>query len=127
MEETATEIDGARLLLEFDAVHAWTPRDRGTWRDKKQNVLVDVEELEIYMLSSTGAEGIIGVLAWSVCDREGRTLVANAKQYAMMRAMQDDEHQELHEVVEDMNDRQERLTSTMVRKQQLAGEVPEIR
>ena len=56
-----------------------------------------------------------------------RTLVANPKQYAMMRAMQDEEYRELHEVIEYMNERQERLTSTMERKQQLMGEVPEIR
>ena len=47
------------------------------------------------MLSSTDAEGIIGVSAWSACDHEGRrrfvtvkteepTLVAKVKQYAMM-------------------------------------------
>ena len=61
-EETAMEIDDARLLPEFDAVHAWTPRDRSYHRSdggvlgpgKSRNVLADVEELETYRLSSTG-------------------------------------------------------------------------
>ena len=32
------EIDDARLLLEFDAVHAWTPRDR-----------VIIEQMVVYL------------------------------------------------------------------------------
>ena len=54
-----------------------------------------------------------------LCDREGRrrfvamktkeaTLVANVKQYAMMRAMQNEEYQVLHQVIEYMNERQEK-------------------
>ena len=46
------------------------------------------------------------------------------KQYAMMRAMQDDEYQELHEVIEHMNEWQEKFMSTTERKQKFVGEVP---
>ena len=56
------------------------------------------------------------------------TLLANVNQYAMMRAKQHEEYQELHEVIEYMNERQEeRVMSTMQRKQKLIGEVPELR
>ena len=72
------EIDDARLIPEFDAVHAW-PRDRVIIGQmvvylarKKLNVLVDVEELETQKLSSTGAEGIMDVSAWNACGHEGR-------------------------------------------------------
>ena len=65
--------------------------------------------VETYILSSTDAVGIIGVLAWSACVREGRRrfVATKANQNAMMRAMQDDEYQELHEVIEHMNGREE--------------------
>ena len=64
---------------------------------ERQNVFVEVEKLEAYILSSKDTAGIIGVLVWSACDHEGRrrsvaikregtTLVASTKQYAMMRA-----------------------------------------
>ena len=49
------------------------------------------------------------------------------KQQAIMRAMQDEECQELHEVIEFMTERQERLMSTMKRKQKLMGEVLDLR
>ena len=55
------------------------------------------------------------------------TLVANVKQYAMMRAMQNEEYQELHQVIEYMNERQEKLMSTMERQQKLMRKVPEHR
>ena len=35
-----------------------------------QNVVVDVEELETYILSSTDADGIIDFLAWTACDHD---------------------------------------------------------
>ena len=89
-------------------------------------------------MNSTDAEGIVGVLAWSASDGEGRrrfvatktkdaTLVAHVKQYAMIRAMQDEEYHELHEAIECMNEKQEKPMSTMDRKQKLIGEVPEFR
>ena len=53
--------------------------------------------------------------------------MANVKQYAMLRAMQDEEYQEVHEVIEYMNEKQEQFTSTMERKQKLMGEVLEFR
>ena len=136
------EFDHAHFLPEFDAVCAWTLRDTVIIEQvvtylarKRQNVFFEVEELETYTLSSADAEGIIGVFAWSACDCEGRrrlvvvktkeaTRVASMKQYAMMRAMQNEEYQELHEVIEYMNERQEKLMSTMERKQKLIGDVP---
>ena len=79
-----------------------------------------------------------GVSAWSACDREGRrrfvamkaiesTLKTIVKQYAMMRAMQNEEYQQLHQVIEDMNEWQEKLMSTMERQQKLMGNVRELR
>ena len=64
---------------------------------ERQNVFVEVEKLETYLLSSKDTEGIIGVLVWTACDNEGcrrsaaikrgrTTLVASTKQYAVMRA-----------------------------------------
>ena len=88
----------------FNVVYAWMSRGRVTTERmitylarERQNVFVEVEELETYILSSKDTEGVIGVLAWSACDHEGRkrsvaikregtTLVANTKQYAVMRA-----------------------------------------
>ena len=63
----------------FNVVYAWTSRD-GVIIDRmitylareRQNVFVEVEELETYILSSKDTEGIIGVLVWSACDHEGR-------------------------------------------------------
>ena len=39
---------------------------------RRENVLVEVEDLETYLLSPTNVEGIIDVLAWKACDHEGR-------------------------------------------------------
>ena len=90
----------------FDAVHAWTPRDR-----KKD--LVDVKEVEtkikmyiLYILRQ--------MLRVAVKTKEA-TLVANVKQHAMMRAMKNEEYQELHEVIEYMNEWQGKLLATMER------------
>ena len=68
-----------------------------------------------------GAEGFV-----SVRKKKG-TLVANVRQYAMLREREDEEYHELHEVIEYMNERQEKLLFTMERKQKLVGEVPELR
>ena len=89
-------------------------------RETEKNVLVDVKELE------TNIYIYIYVLSCSEKQREA-TLVANVKQYAMMRAMQNEEYQEPHEVIEYMNERQEKLVSTMERQQKLMGEVLELR
>ena len=78
----------------------------------------------IFSLSSTVAEGIIGVFAWSACDRELRrrfvaiktkeaTLIARVREYAMMRAMQDEEYEVLHEITEYMNERHENWVSKL--------------
>ena len=126
-EETAMEIDDARLLLEFGAVYAWTP-ERLRWGGGVGHVKIKFDRCRWYYRR----------LSFGACDREGRrrfvarktkeaTLVANVKQYAMMRAMQHEEYQELHEAIEYMNERQGKLMSTMERRQMLMGEVPELR
>ena len=104
----------------FDAVYAWTSRDRVIIKRMTaylarewQDVFVEMEEMEKHILSPVDTEGIIGVLAWSACEHPGRrrlvaverektTLVANAKQYAMMRAKQEEAHQELHEAQQNL-------------------------
>ena len=53
--------------------------------------------------------------------------LANMNQHAMMRTKEDEEYQELHEVIENMNARQEKPLSTMECKQKLRGEVPKFR
>ena len=63
----AKEIDGARLLLEFDAYHpsrarVIVKRMITYLARERQN-----EELETYFSSLTDAEGVIGVSARSVC------------------------------------------------------------
>ena len=89
------------------------------------------------MLSPTDTESVIGILARSVCDHVGRrkletrkgkktTLVANAQQYAMMRAVQEQECRELQEATEYRNERHKRLMSMMERKLKLMGEIPEV-
>ena len=69
----------------FDAVYAWTFRDRVIIKRmtaylarERQDVFVEMEEM--------GRRRLVAV------EREKTTLVANAKQYAMMRAKQE-EHQ----------------------------------
>ena len=111
------EFDHAQSFPGF-AVRAWTSRDRVVVKRmatclarERQNVFVETEELEKCTLSPIEIEGLIGVFAWSACDHEGRrrlvpvkrkktTLVVIVKQYAMMRAKQDEEYQELHEAME---------------------------
>ena len=64
--------DHAQLLLEFDAVYAWTPTGRVIIERmttylaiQRQNVFVEMEELEKHILGPIDTEGNIGVLAWS--------------------------------------------------------------
>ena len=112
------EVDDARLLPEVDAVHAWTPRDRVVIEQMvtylastRQNVFVEVEELETYIYIYITFQQMLRVLPATlpgarviVKGAEGllqgkqrsATLVAKVKQFAMMRAMQDEEYQELH-------------------------------
>ena len=55
------------------------------------------------------------------------TLVANAKQHAVMNTVQEKECQELQKAIEDINERHKILVSMMERQQKLMGEVPELR
>ena len=57
--------------------------------------------------------------------RENTTLVANAKQYAVMRAKQEEVYQELHEAIRVMSERQGKLFAMMERKQKLMSEALE--
>ena len=53
-----------------------------------QNVFVGKNEMEKHMLSAVDTEGIIGVLAWRACDREGRRrFVAVKRERTMLAAM----------------------------------------
>ena len=59
-------------------------------------------------------------MAQKIFNKESKTtLVASAKGHAVMRTKQDEEHQELHEVTEDMNERQRKLLAIMERKRKL--------
>ena len=96
----------------------------------RQSVFVEGEELETYIYIYIYISGVC------VCDhverrrmKQGKktTLGANVKQYAMMRAVPEKERQELHEAIQYMNESQERLLSTIKRKQKLMGEIPELR
>ena len=133
VQETAMDVDFAQLLPEFDAVYALTSRDRVVIKRmivylarERQNVFVEMEELETYISGPTDNEGIIGVFAWCACDHEQRTkfavkrkkttLVTNVKQYEVMRAMQDEEYQELHKIIKYKNERQEKLLAMMERE-----------
>ena len=51
--------------------------------------------------------------------------MANVKPYALMRAMQDEEYEELHGATEHMNERQGKLLAMMERKQKLMSRAPE--
>ena len=94
-----------------------------------------VKKLQTYMKGNRQTLKVLSASSPGARDREGHsscvamktkeaTLVANVKHYAMMRAIQDEEYQELHEIIECMNERRERLMSTMKRKQKLMGDVP---
>ena len=51
--------------------------------------------------------------------------MADVKQYAVMRAKQDEEYQELHEAIEYMNGRHGKLLAMMELKQKLMSGAPE--
>ena len=116
-QEAKNDAKYPELILEFDAVCAWTSRDRVITQRmtaflarERHNVLVEVKEVDNHILSPIDTEGIIGVLAWRTCDHESRrrcvaverektTLVAYMEQCAMMRNRQEEEHQELLKVI----------------------------
>ena len=113
--------------------YAWTSRDRVIIKrmtaylaGEKQNIFVEMKEMEKHTLSPIDTESIIEVLAWSACDHEERTrfvavarekmtLVANMKQSTMMRARQEEECQGLHQDVKHMNEAQGKLLAMMER------------
>ena len=93
-------------------------------------ILVEVGQLEAYLLCRTDLTGIVEVLAKNACDREWHRrfvfvktkeghLVADVEQHAIMRDRMDLDYQELQEIVECMNMQQKRLLTTMERKQKL--------
>ena len=107
-----TDAKYPELIPEFDAVYVWMLVDRVIIErmttylaGERQNVFVELEEMEKHTPSPMDTEGIIGVSAQSTCGQEGRrrfvavksertTLVAHAKQCPMMRAMQEKAYQE---------------------------------
>ena len=131
------EVDDAMVELEFDAVHAWKPRNcviitrmEDYLARRRVNVLVEVEEVETYLLCPADVEGIIDILGWKATDHAGRrrfaarktrggNQVANVRQYAMLRGRRDAEYQLLYETIEYMNEKQGGLLATMERKQKL--------
>ena len=77
--KVALEVDDAIFDPEFGVVHAWNPKDRVIIMlmeyhhgRRRENVLVEVEDLDTYLLCPTNVEGIIDALAWKACDHEGR-------------------------------------------------------
>ena len=103
------ELDDAMVDPEFDE------SSKGY---RNENVQVKVGELETYLLCPTDVESIIDGLAWKACDHEGRKrfvsvrtkeriLVANVRPHAMLRRRQGEEYQELHEIIEYINEKQE--------------------
>ena len=75
-----------------------------------------VKKLQTYMKGNRQTLKVLSASSPGARDREGHsscvamktkeaTLVANVKHYAMMRAIQDEEYQELHEIIECMNER----------------------
>ena len=93
---------------------------------------MEVEELEIYLSCPTDVEGIIDALAWKVCDHEERrrfvairtgegTLVADVRQYAMLRRKQDAEYEELHVIIECMNETQKGFLATSDKQKLMSG------
>ena len=104
---------------------------------ERQNVFVEMEELEKYVSSLIDAQGILGVLSWSACDHEGRNIfvamkkkedgaggnceavcgVASNARKGVPRAS---------EAIECRNERHKRLVSMMDLKQNLLRDVPEL-
>ena len=111
-----TEVDvgkkDAKPHLEFDANHAWNPRERVIIREMKcyltkvsPEILVDVGELELYLLWPTDVTGIVDVL-------EGN-LVADIWKYAIMRGTIESNYHELQEIIECTNMKQKGVLTTM--------------
>ena len=85
---------------------------------------------------TSSSRGLIEVLASSACDHEGRrrfvavkrnetTLVVTLKQYAVMRARQEEEYQELRRRSSVRNERHGKLLAMMERQQILLNEALE--
>ena len=55
--------------------HKTVPSLKGwniTWQEEGETVLAEVEKLETNLSCPADVEGVIDVLAWKACDREGR-------------------------------------------------------
>ena len=95
-----------------------------------QRILVEVEELEAYLLSPTDVTGIVNVLAKHACNQKGHRrcafvkrkeghMVADIRQYAILRERPETDNKELKDIIEHMSVKHRRLLATMERKQKL--------
>ena len=104
--------------LVFGANHAWNLRERVMIREmedyltkRSAEILMEVGELEAYLLCPTDVTGIVDVGAQKVCFRQNqrRTFGGNVRQYAIMRGRMDTDYQGLQEIIEYMNVKQKGL------------------
>ena len=105
----------AKPDLVFGANHAWNSRERVMIREmedyltkRSAEILMEVGELEAYLLCPTGVTGIVDVGAQKVCFRQNqrRTL---GRQSAIMRGRMDTDYQGLQEIIDFMNVKQKGL------------------
>ena len=124
------EVEDAKADLEFDANHAWNPRERVIIREMEDNftrksdeILVEVREWEAHLWCPTDVTGIVHVLTKNACDREEHrrsifvqtmegNLVADVRQCAIMRGRMGTDYQELQEIIEHMNVKEKGLLTT---------------
>ena len=120
----------------FDANHARNPREHVFIREMEdyltrgQRILVEVEELEAYLLCQTDVTVLS--MSWPsmranqkghrrcafVKRKEGH-MVADMRQYAILRERQETDNKELKEIIEHMGVKQRGLLATVERKQKL--------
>ena len=128
-QQEKTDAKYPELIPEFDAVYARTSRDRDISERMTGNVARERGR-------TSSSRGLIEVLASSACDHEGRrrfvavkrdetTLVVTLKQFAVMRARQEEEYQELRRRSSVRNERQGKLLAMMERQQILMNEALE--
>ena len=77
-QQEKTDAKHPELIPEFDAVYAWTSRDKviiermTAYLARERQNFVEMKEMEKHILSPIDTEGTIGIFSWSACDREGR-------------------------------------------------------
>ena len=79
-----------------------------------EEILVEVGELEAYLLCPTDVMGIVDFLAKNACGEEGHRrlvfvkskegyLVVDMRRHAILRARMESDYQDLQEIIEHMN------------------------